>query len=277
MTKVLTPKIEALTAYANEITGKNDTTLSDAVASLADGYGGGGGISQGIEIVTDANGKITNYIIHGFTEIPALMLNYVGYNSNANDAPLPTISFADKPVSFAKAAVNNGKVKIDFSGLSELEKVASEYAFTTFYISQDPCSDIVVNLPKFKGYVDNTYSAINCFRSTSQYAYKTFILPVMTNIPKYAWYGYTATGLDITIGSIGHAVTACQEQPFSSTSSASGTVTIYTDGSHLDALKTKVEKDAGSNLTFIYKASEATTYNDISYAAGDTILTSTPT
>lgn len=42
MEKVLTPKIEALTAYANGITGKNDTTLSDAVASLADGYGGSG-------------------------------------------------------------------------------------------------------------------------------------------------------------------------------------------------------------------------------------------
>jgi len=45
MTKVLTPKIEALTAYANGITGKSDTTLSDAVASLADGYGQGGGYS----------------------------------------------------------------------------------------------------------------------------------------------------------------------------------------------------------------------------------------
>ena len=39
MTKVLTSKIEALTTYANGITGKNDTTLSDAVASLANGYG----------------------------------------------------------------------------------------------------------------------------------------------------------------------------------------------------------------------------------------------
>lgn len=39
--KVLTPKIEALTAYANTITGKNDTTLSDAVASLGAGYSGG--------------------------------------------------------------------------------------------------------------------------------------------------------------------------------------------------------------------------------------------
>jgi hypothetical protein len=45
MVKVLTPKIEALTAYANTITGKSDTTLSDAVVSLANGYGQGGGYS----------------------------------------------------------------------------------------------------------------------------------------------------------------------------------------------------------------------------------------
>lgn len=37
----LTSRIQALTAYANEVTGESDTTLSDAVASLADGYGGG--------------------------------------------------------------------------------------------------------------------------------------------------------------------------------------------------------------------------------------------
>lgn len=33
--------ITALTTYSNEITGESDTTLSDAVRSLADGYGGG--------------------------------------------------------------------------------------------------------------------------------------------------------------------------------------------------------------------------------------------
>jgi len=38
----LTERIQALTTYANEVTGKSDTTLSDAVASLADGYGGEG-------------------------------------------------------------------------------------------------------------------------------------------------------------------------------------------------------------------------------------------
>lgn len=35
--------LNSLTAYANSVTGESDTTLSNAVASLADGYGGGGG------------------------------------------------------------------------------------------------------------------------------------------------------------------------------------------------------------------------------------------
>lgn len=248
--------------------GTIDTTLNNSVTVNVSG-----GISQGIEVVTDANGKITDYIVHGFTEVPALMLNYIGYNGTSSDVPLPTISFADKPVSFEKGAINNGKVKIDFSSLSELEKVAGEYAFVTYYISQDPATNVVVDLPKFKGYVDNTYAGLNCFRSASDYAPKKFILPVMTNIPRYAWYGYKITGLDITIGSVGHSVTASQGQPFSGTSNASGTVTIYTDGSHLDTIKASVQQGAGSGLTFVYKASENTTYNGTSYAAGATMLT----
>lgn len=42
MATPLTDAITALTTYANEITGESDTTLSDAVRSLADGYGQGG-------------------------------------------------------------------------------------------------------------------------------------------------------------------------------------------------------------------------------------------
>lgn len=41
--KPLTDAIDALTAYANEVTGESDTTLPDAVRTLADGYGQGGG------------------------------------------------------------------------------------------------------------------------------------------------------------------------------------------------------------------------------------------
>lgn len=41
MSTPLTDSINALTAYANEVTGKQDATLSDAVGSLVEGYGGG--------------------------------------------------------------------------------------------------------------------------------------------------------------------------------------------------------------------------------------------
>ena len=41
MSTPLTDGINALTQYANETTGKQDATLSDAVGSLVEGYGGG--------------------------------------------------------------------------------------------------------------------------------------------------------------------------------------------------------------------------------------------
>lgn len=41
-TTPLTDAINALTTYSNTVTGASDTTLSDAVATLAAGYGGGG-------------------------------------------------------------------------------------------------------------------------------------------------------------------------------------------------------------------------------------------
>lgn len=40
MSTPLTDGINALTAYANEVTGASDTTLSDAVETLVAGYGG---------------------------------------------------------------------------------------------------------------------------------------------------------------------------------------------------------------------------------------------
>lgn len=43
MATPLTDSINALTTYANEVTGGSDTNLSDAVHTLASGYGGGGG------------------------------------------------------------------------------------------------------------------------------------------------------------------------------------------------------------------------------------------
>ena len=268
MTKVLTPKIEALTAYANGITGKSDTTLSDAVASLADGYGQGGGISQGIEVVTDSNGKITDYIFHMET-VPDFALNYLGYNRDRTDG-IPNATFAVKPKHIGMSAFNKAKVKMDWSGLSEIETIDGGLALSLSYSQYNDASAVVVNLPKFVGY-KATDNAEKLFGYGNAYAPKVFNLPVCVIIPQWAWYSCTSTGLDITIGSIGHAVTGSRPHPFGSTPNASGTVTIYTKGDVLDTFRSAVQDGAGKNITFVYKASEATTYNGTSYQAGDTI------
>lgn len=50
MAQPLTDAINALTRYANETTGASDQTLSDAVETLVEGYGqGGGSVSQDAE------------------------------------------------------------------------------------------------------------------------------------------------------------------------------------------------------------------------------------
>lgn len=49
MSTPLTDAINALTTYANSVTGASDTTLSDAVDTLVAGYGGGGS-AEGISI-----------------------------------------------------------------------------------------------------------------------------------------------------------------------------------------------------------------------------------
>ena len=92
----LTQNINALTAYANGLTGESDTNLSDAVASLGAGYGGGGGGYSASDILcgaapsgdvsfeTDAN--IPAYAISGRTAITSLTIKFTGSYSIAGYA-----------------------------------------------------------------------------------------------------------------------------------------------------------------------------------------------
>lgn len=63
----LTDGINALIRYANETTGASDTTLSDAVESLAAGYGGGGGVS--VEDMATGNGPTGEVALNGVSVI----------------------------------------------------------------------------------------------------------------------------------------------------------------------------------------------------------------
>ena len=58
MSTPLTDGINALTTYANEVTGAEDTTLSDAVGRLCEGYGGGSELYPvGTDLVTAYVGR----------------------------------------------------------------------------------------------------------------------------------------------------------------------------------------------------------------------------
>ena len=92
----LTNAINALTAYANTVTGASDTTLSDAVESLVDGYGGGGGGETLIHSwdftsgLTDSVGGVTA-VLHGATQSSsgisfAAASNYVSFSQQIFEA-----------------------------------------------------------------------------------------------------------------------------------------------------------------------------------------------
>ena len=268
-------QLQALINYSNNKTGASDTTLSDAVTRLVEGYSSSGGYS-GIEIKVNSNGQVTDYIFHGMETIPQYVLNYTLYSVNPAIYNPPIISFADSPKTIEKGAFRNCKCFINWSSLSELEKVGEDYVFALNYSVNADASSQIVNLPKYRGYVNNTYSGINLFRPASNnapYGPLVFNLPLCEIIPQYAWYNYSGSGINITIGSIGHNVIGSLAAPFGATPNANGTITIYTNGSYLDGIKTEVMKNnPGSGLTFVYKAAEATTYNGTSYNAGDTII-----
>lgn len=59
----LTDSINNLTTYANSVTGASDTNLSDAVATLASGYGGGGGYS--VDDLASRNYNLSNITLTG--------------------------------------------------------------------------------------------------------------------------------------------------------------------------------------------------------------------
>jgi len=82
------------------------------------------------------------------------------------------------------------------------------------------------------------------------------------------------TGLEnCEIGSIGYGVTYCETWNFRNCTQSNLTITIYTTGAYADTALTNIRNGA-TNATIIIKASEDTTYNDVSYAAGETMITS---
>lgn len=68
-------RLNALLTYANEVTGESDTSIGDAIHTLADGYGSGGGyslddIADGSEPSGDIVINVTNIVHYAFHSHP---------------------------------------------------------------------------------------------------------------------------------------------------------------------------------------------------------------
>lgn len=276
--KVLTPKIEALTAYANEITGKNDTTLSDAVASLADGYGQGGGISDGI-VIKSRNDRNFATEVDYYGEIMPRYTFGAGRGDNAFTwTGLEKVNFMNGSVylswgNFYYAPITELTTSA-IKGRNPNENIIFNSNSNCTAIFNNMKSLVTLSLPEFVGFLNHSEVA-GCTKL------KTVYLPKVT---KLASYGNQNRGCfsndtaleNVQIGSIGYAVDTVDTNPFKGCTQTGLTITLYTTGDYADTAVTNVRNGA-TNATIIIKASEATTYNDTSYSAGDTILTSTPT
>lgn len=81
---------------------------------------------------------------------------------------------------------------------------------------------------------------------------------------------------EVQLGSVGNGITFIDDDTFYGVNNQGMVATLYTIGSTVDGVLANARAYA-PNITIIIKASEDTTYNDETYLAGETILTSTPT
>lgn len=95
MTTPLTDSINALTAYANEVTGGSDTTLSDAVHTLASGYGGGNvNVEFGTYTPTEDVFASQTHIVHSLGKVPDFIVVVADTFTASSDMTVRYISNA---------------------------------------------------------------------------------------------------------------------------------------------------------------------------------------
>lgn len=121
-TTPLTDAIQALTTYANEVTGANDTTLSEAVATLAAGYGQGGGESSDV-LTWKACGQTG--------------ASFRGVYTNINEIVIDMDNRAQSMPSMSYMALKTADGKITFKNISS-SATGSQMNMSDF-MRQSPC------------------------------------------------------------------------------------------------------------------------------------------
>lgn len=231
----------------------------------------GGGSFEGLQLVSvDSTSKRpTEWKWKGNT-IPAYAFFYFFYSAGNNQRCVVDFSEVEYLESYGTA--NCG---IEYSNTENLKEIGAHGLACRIPKTQINLAGKTLNLANFTGYgIGKTKTNDSVCRSDeiANY-YGTVLCPKIEYIPQYMFYNVQAS-MTVQLGSVGYPVKEVGQRPFGAANGANSSVTVYTTGALLDTVKSAVQNSAGANYTFVYKASEDTTYNGTAYAAGDTIITS---
>ena len=267
-------------------------TAKDVILArrLGGGSGGGGGdaITDGFVVTArDADGLVAAADVY-FSHIPTGVFGFTYTGSSTGAFTImaqkaQTINFVVPVIS-----VENGAFRGNMSPASQIEKVFptitkdGDGSFTNSLIENaylpllvdsygnefEGCSQLrTINIPLAEGEIKQWFCS-NCTRLTSLYAPRKTVIGTKS-------INHCQALKTVEVGSIGYAVTAIDNQAFLNDKQIELAITIYTSGDYVDTAMANIRNGA-TRATIIIKAAEDTTYNGAAYAAGDTILTSTP-
>lgn len=230
----------------------------------------GGGSFEGLQLVSvDPSTEIpTGYKWNGNT-IPSYGMHYFAYGLG-NGRPC-VVDFSEVEYIGAYALEYSGLEIINAANVKEIGSFG--LAFRLAKTSND-LTGKTLNLASYTGYGIGKNSNVNSILrpQDGNNFYGTVLCPKIEHVPQYCFYG-VKTDLSVQLGGVGYPVKTVGGRPFGGSMTGTNTVTVYTTGSLLPTVSAALQEQAGSSTTFVYKASEETTYNGTTYQAGDTILT----
>lgn len=255
-------------------------TAKDVILARKLGGGGGGTeITDGIVVkARDSEGYATEVDFYGTAVQP-----YQFYCSSRTVGAFKNM----KSIAFKNTVTAINAFSFFATGITQLPEISSVSALASNVFRKCTMLSGSVSLPtitKLSAEVFRECSGITAITAeNATFAGESVFMGCTAlqtaHLPKCATLGtqafYTDTALtDVQIGSVGSAVTSCVNTSFKSCTQTGLTITVYTNGTYADTLLANVRNGA-TNATIIIKASEDTTYNDVAYAAGETMITST--
>lgn len=227
--------------------------------------GGGAEITDGIVVkARDENSDPTEVDFYGDT-IADYQFGFNGYGTRCNPlSKVSKINFKNEIETIGKCAFTSC---INLTGEINMPKAKMRS-------NSDP-NDLFSGTQITKAFLGEVASVRNSMFANCANLTEVKIPKCKTVWCASAWAFKNCTSLEtIELGSIGYPINVKDKTSFNSLTQANLTITVYCTSATADSVLPNIRNGA-TNATIILKASEDTTYNDVAYAAGETMITST--